>query len=147
MAYGKGTLNKVILIGRLGKDPELKYTQTGTAVATFSLATNVVWKDQDGNQQEKTDWHKIVVWRKLAEFVGEWVKKGSSIFIEGKLQTRSWDDKDGKKHYMTEVVAEHIEFMGGSSKRADQTSTSTSQQTAPPAEPPLEQPPEDDLPF
>ena len=97
-------LNKVTLIGRLGQDPELKYTQNGTAVAKFSMATGNSWKDSEGNMQEKTEWHNIVVWRKLAEICAEYLKKGSKIYCEGSLQTSSWEDDNKKKHYKTEVV-------------------------------------------
>jgi single-strand DNA-binding protein len=97
-------LNKVILIGRLGQDPELKYTQSGIAVAKFSVATSMSWKDQDGNSQEKTEWHNIVVWRKLAEICAEYLKKGSKIYVEGSLSTSTWEDENKKKHYKTEVV-------------------------------------------
>jgi single-strand DNA-binding protein len=97
-------LNKVMLIGRLGQDPELKFTQSGIAVAKFSLATSQSWKDQDGNNQEKTEWHNIVVWRKLAEICAEYLKKGSKVYCEGSLSTGSWEDENKKKHYKTEVV-------------------------------------------
>lgn len=113
MATGKGTLNQVNLIGRLGGDPELKYTQSGTVVANFSMATNRVWKDQEGNKQEETDWHRIVLWRKLAEIAGEYLKKGSQVAIIGRLQTRSWEDeKNGITRYMTEVIAEQLVMLG-----------------------------------
>jgi single-strand DNA-binding protein len=102
------SLNKVMLIGRLGQDPELKYTPSGVAVASFNLATNVVWKDESGAQQERTDWHRIVVWRKLAEICNEYLKKGSKVYIEGRLQTRNYDDKEGKKVYITEVIANDL---------------------------------------
>jgi single-strand DNA-binding protein len=103
------SLNKVMLIGNLGKDPELRYTSSGVAVATFSLATNESWKDQDGNTQERTEWHNIVAWRKLAEICGEWLKKGKKIYIEGRIQTRSYDDKNtGTKKYITEIVADSM---------------------------------------
>ncbi len=98
-------INKAILIGNLGKDPELRYTQSGQPVASFSLATSESWKGKDGSQQEKTEWHNIVVWARLAELANEYLKKGSRVYIEGRIQTRSWDDKDGAKHYMTEIVA------------------------------------------
>jgi len=147
MSHGKGTVNKVILIGRLGADPELKYTPAGAAVSTFSVATNFVWKDQDGNQKERTDWNRVVVWRKLAEFAGEWLKKGSLVYIEGSLQTRSWDDKDGNKRFMTEVVAESVQLLGG--KREDRETASSEPPL--PAETPekgdAEPPSDDDLPF
>ena len=106
MAIGSGSVNKVILLGRLGQDPELKYTPSGAAVTNFSLATNEIWKDNEGNKKERTEWHRIVMWKRLAEIAGEYLKKGSKIYLEGRLQTRSWDDKDGVKHYMTEVVAD-----------------------------------------
>lgn len=146
MSFGRGTVNKVILIGRLGADPELKYTPAGTAVTNFRLATNLVWKDPDGNQQEKTEWHRIVAWRKLAEIAGEWLKKGRLVFVEGRLETRSWDDKDGNKRYMTEVIAENIQFIGA---RKEEQATETFE---PPPEEISEQedstpPPEEDLPF
>src|SRR5512135_1286268 len=103
------SLNKVMLIGNLGKDPELRYTTSGVAVATFSVATNESWKDQDGNLQERTEWHNIVAWRKLAEVCGEWLKKGKRVYIEGRIQTRSYDDKNtGAKKYMTEIVADNM---------------------------------------
>lgn len=112
MAYGKGTLNKAMIIGRLGKDPELKYTPSNTAVANMSVATTMAWKDQSGEQQEKTEWHRIVVWRKQAEFVGEYLKKGAKVYVEGRIETRSWDDQDGVKRYMTEIIAEKLETLG-----------------------------------
>lgn len=108
------SLNKVMLIGNLGKDPELRYTGSGVAVATFSLATNESWKDQDGNLQERTEWHNIVAWRKLAEICGEWLKKGKKIYIEGRIQTRSYDDKNtGAKKYITEIVADSMIMLDG----------------------------------
>ena len=103
------SLNKVMLIGNLGKDPELRYTTSGVAVATFTLATNESWRDQDGNTQERTEWHNIVAWRKLAEICGEWLKKGKKIYLEGRIQTRSYDDKNtGTKKYITEIVADNM---------------------------------------
>ena len=103
------SLNKVMLIGNLGKDPELRYTTSGVAVASFTLATNESWKDTDGNLQERTEWHNIVAWRKLAEICGEWLKKGKKIYIEGRIQTRSFDDKNtGAKRYITEIVADNM---------------------------------------
>ena len=92
MATGSGTVNKVILLGRLGKDPELRYTPAGVAVASFSLATNRVWKDQNNQQVKETDWHNIVTWRNLAEFTNTYLKKGSLVYIEGRLQTRNWTE-------------------------------------------------------
>ncbi len=103
------SLNKVMLIGNLGRDPELRYTTSGVAVASFTVATNESWKDGDGNLQERTEWHNIVAWRKLAEICGEWLKKGKRVYIEGRLQTRSYDDKNtGTKKYVTEIVADSM---------------------------------------
>ena len=112
------SLNKVQLIGNLGKDPELKYTAAGVAVANFSMATAESWKDETGEQHDKTEWHNIVAWRKLAEICGEWLTKGKRVYIEGKLQTRSWE-KDGKKHYMTEIVAENMIMLDGATKKPE----------------------------
>jgi single-strand DNA-binding protein len=108
------SVNKVILVGNLGKDPEVKYTPSGTAVAKFSLATNENYKDKSGQWQERTEWHNIVAWQRLAEIVGEYVKKGSKLYIEGRLQTSSWDDKEtGQKKYKTEIVANELVLLGG----------------------------------
>jgi single-strand DNA-binding protein len=108
------SVNKVILIGNLGKDPEIKYTPSGTAVAKFSLATNERYKDKSGNWQDRTEWHNIVAWQRLAEIVGEYVKKGSKLYIEGRLQTSSWDDKEsGQKRYKTEIIANDLVLLSG----------------------------------
>ena len=107
----RGTVNKVILIGRLGSDPELRYTPSGDAVANFRIATNRVWKDREGNQQQRTDWHRIVAWRKLAERCGEYLKKGSHVYIEGRLATRSWEGKDGNKRFVTEIIADQMQML------------------------------------
>ena len=108
------SLNRVMLIGNLGKDPELRYTTSGTAVATFSLATNEAWRDADGNTQERTEWHNIVAWKKLAEICGEWLKKGKKVYIEGRIQTRSYEDKNtGTKRYITEIVASDMLMLDG----------------------------------
>jgi single-strand DNA-binding protein len=104
------SLNKVMLIGNLGRDPEVRYTQGGRPVANFSIATNERWKDKQGNRQERTEWHNIVAWGPKAEFVQNYLKKGTRILVEGKLQTRDWE-KDGVKHYRTEIQADNISFM------------------------------------
>lgn len=112
MAFdSKGTVNKVILIGRLGQDPELKYTPSGAAVLTLSVATNTSYKGQDGNNVEQTEWNRVVAWRKLAEIISQYAKKGTRVYVEGKLTTRSWDDQNGVKRYTTEVVADHIQML------------------------------------
>jgi single-strand DNA-binding protein len=108
------SVNKVILIGNLGKDPEVRYTPQGTAVATLTLATNERFKDKDGNWQDRTEWHRVVAWQRLAEIAGEYLKKGRSVYIEGKLQTRSWEDKNThEKKYSTEIVAQDLVLLGG----------------------------------
>ncbi len=108
------SLNKVQLIGNLGKDPEIKYTPSGTAVAKITLATNERFKDKAGEWQDRTEWHNVVLWQRLAEIAGEYLKKGGKVYIEGRLQTRSWDDKtSGQKKYMTEVVASDLILLGG----------------------------------
>jgi len=108
------SLNRVTLIGNLGKDPEVKYTPSGTPVAKLALATNERYKDKDGQWQDRTEWHNIVLWQRLAEIAGEYLKKGGKVYIEGRLQTRSWDDKQtGQKKYMTEVVANDLILLGG----------------------------------
>jgi single-strand DNA-binding protein len=108
-----GSVNKVILIGNLGKDPEVRFTPGGQAVANFSIATHENWNDKNGQRQERTEWHRIVVWGKQAEHCGEYLKKGRQCYVEGRLQTREWTDKEGKKNYTTEVVANSVVFLGG----------------------------------
>jgi len=108
------SVNKVILIGNLGKDPEVKYTPQGTPVAKLTLATNERYKDKDGQWQDRTEWHNVVLWQRLAEIAGEYLKKGGKVYIEGRLQTRSWEDKQtNQKKYMTEVVANDLVLLGG----------------------------------
>ncbi|HET7208242.1 MAG TPA: single-stranded DNA-binding protein [Terriglobales bacterium] len=108
------SVNKVILIGNLGKDPEVKYTPSGTPVAKLTLATNERFKDKGGEWQDRTEWHNVVLWQRLAEIAGEYLKKGSKVYIEGRLQTRSWDDKNtNQKKYMTEIVAQDLVLLGG----------------------------------
>ncbi len=113
-----GGINKVILIGRLGSNPEVRYTTGGGAVANFNLATNESWTDKAGQKQERTEWHRIVVWGKLGELCGQYLTKGRQAFIEGRLQTREWNDKEGAKRYTTEIVAQNVQFLGGQSDRA-----------------------------
>ncbi len=108
------SLNRVTLIGNLGKDPEVKYTPSGTPVAKLTLATNERYKDKNGEWQDRTEWHNVVLWQRLAEIAGEYLKKGGKVYIEGRLQTRSWDDKQtNQKKYMTEVVASDLILLGG----------------------------------
>ena len=110
-------INKAILIGRLGREPEVRYTPSGVAVANFSIATSEEWKDREtGEKQERTEWHKIVAWRRLGEICGEYLHKGSQVYIEGRLQTRAWEDRDGNKRYTTEVVAQSMQMLGSVGK-------------------------------
>ena len=135
----KGSYNKVIILGHLGDNPDVKFTTAGTAVANLSIATNEVWKDASGKQQEKTEWHKAVVFGKRAETARDWLKKGQLILIEGKLQTRSWEDKDKVKRYSTEIICENYTMLGskGGNSNGGGSQGSDSNYT----------PPDDDLPF
>lgn len=117
------SINKVMLIGRLGQDPELKYTPSGAAVCNFSLATTESWADKNGQKQERTEWHRVVVWGKLAELCNQYLAKGRQAFIEGSLQTRSWDAKDGTKRYTTEINAKSVQFLGGASAGEGRTTS------------------------
>lgn len=107
------SLNKVTLIGSLGRDPETRFMPNGEAVTNFSIATSETWKDKQGAKQESVEWHNIVAYRKLAEIMGEYLKKGSSVYIEGKLKTRKWQDKEGKDRYTTEIIADSMQMLGG----------------------------------
>ena len=108
-----GSVNKVLLVGNLGRDIELRYTSGGTAVATLSLATTDMWTDKQGQRQEKTEWHRVVLWGKTAETLQEYLLKGRQIYVEGRLQTRQWDDRDGNKRYTTEIRADRVVLLGG----------------------------------
>lgn len=143
------SVNKAILIGRLGKDPELKYTSSGKAMASFSLATSERWTDKDGNKQDKTTWHNIVAWGKQAEVMKEYLVKGKEVYIEGRIDNRSYEDKDNVKKYISEVVVQSFQFVGS---RNSGDSSGSSQM--PPAEPSTSSAPQagsssddDDLPF
>ena len=144
----KGTLNKVLLIGRLGQDPEIRHTKNGQAVASFSIATNESWRDKEGNQQERTDWHNCVAFGPTADkYIEPYVKKGTLVSIEGTLQTRSWDDKDGNKRYTTEVVANSfggVQILGGG---GDGPAKDRMNQEPAVSEEDTTQVQEDDLPF
>ncbi len=137
-------VNKVILIGRLGSDPEVRYTPSGVAVANFSIATSEEWKDKNtGEKKEQTEWHKIVAWRRLGEICGEYLHKGRQVYIEGRLQTKSWEDKEGNKRWTTEVLALNMQMLGspGDSMGGD------SQEKRKYPEEPQNLPEEDDIPF
>ncbi len=107
------SVNIAILVGNLGKDPEVRFTQSGRAVANFSIATSEVWTGQDGNRQERTEWHNIVVWGKQAETCGQYLAKGRQVFVQGNIRTRSYEDKTGNTRYVTEIVAQRVQFLGG----------------------------------
>jgi single-strand DNA-binding protein len=140
-------INKAILIGRLGSDPEVRYTPSGVAVANFSIATSEEWKDKDsGEKKERTEWHRIVAWSKLGEICGEYLAKGRQVYVEGRIQTRSWEDRDGNKRYTTEIVATDVQFLGGrdagtGAQAASGASTSDFQGS------PVQAPEDDDIPF
>jgi single-strand DNA-binding protein len=136
-------VNKVILVGRLGRDPEVKYTPSGVAVANFSMATSEEWKDKDsGEKKERTEWHRIVAWRRLGEICGEYLRKGSQIYIEGKLQTRDWEDRDGNKRYTTEIVAQNMQMLDSPAREG----RAQSEEEQYPVEEPVSIP-DDDIPF
>jgi len=107
------SVNKVILVGNLGKDPEVRFTAGGKAVARFSLATSEVWNDAEGSRQERTEWHNVVVWGKQAETCGQYLAKGRQVYLEGSIRSRQYDDKEGNKKYITEVIAQRVQFLGG----------------------------------
>ncbi|HET7152902.1 MAG TPA: single-stranded DNA-binding protein [Candidatus Kapabacteria bacterium] len=140
------SLNKVLLIGNLGKDPELRYTANGQAVATFTLATNESWKDKEGNLQERTEWHNIVAWQRLAEICGEYLKKGKKVYVEGRLQTRNFEDKEGMKRYVTEIVCDDLIMLDGRPAAGGETGASAPHPAAASAPVPAGTK-ADDLPF
>ena len=126
------SVNKVILIGNLGRDPEMRYATNGDAIANIAIATSEQWKDKSGEKQEKTEWHRVVFFGKLAEIVSQYLKKGSSIYLEGKLQTRKWQNKEGQDQYTTEIVGERMQMLGSKSEGG---STTQNRSTDRPAEP------------
>lgn len=135
------SLNKVMLIGNLGKDPELRYTPNGTAVATFSIATSDSWKDAEGKLTERTEWHNVVTWRKLAEISAQYLKKGQKVYVEGSIRNRNYDDKNGVKRYVTEIVADNLIMLGaGKGITGDENNLQSEIETSHVTE-------KDDLPF
>ena len=144
-----GSVNKVILVGNLGRDAELRYTPGGAAVATLNLATTEVWNDKNQQRQEKTEWHRVVLWGKQAESLQEYLTKGKQIYVEGRLQTRQWDDKDGNKRYTTEIKADRITLLGGGGGRGGGMDRGASHHPAASGgeEPPVEPITDDDIPF
>ena len=129
------SVNKAIILGNLGKDPELKFLPNGDAVCNFSIATTDNWKDKDGQKQEKTEWHNVVLYRKLAEIAGEYLQKGSSVYIEGALQTRKWTNKEGQDKYTTEIVGNSMQMIGSKPNNTER------------AKPAVEGADDSDLPF
>lgn len=150
-----GNLNKVMLIGRLGRDPEVRYTQGGTAVANLRLATSEQWTDRDGQKQERTEWHTVVLWGRQAEVAGEYLSKGRLVYVEGRLETRKWQDKDGQDRYNTEIRAQNFQMLdradggGGSGGGQGERRSRPPERDRGPDEDPGPPPPpdEDDIPF
>jgi single-strand DNA-binding protein len=136
-------VNKAIIVGNLGRDPEIRYTPSGVPVASFSVATSDEWKDKDtGTKQERTEWHRIVAWRGLAEICGKYLRKGSQVYIEGKIQTRTWEDKDGVQRYTTEIMAQNMQMLGSPMKQERTRDSGDTYRNDEPAAIP-----EDDIPF
>ena len=138
------SLNKVMLIGNLGKDPEVRFTPSGRAVARFPLATSDVWNDAEGQRQERTEWHNVVVWGKQAETCGQYLAKGRQVYVEGSVLTRQYDDKEGNRRYITEVTAQRVQFLGGGGRGGEARGGGTSEEV--PAGAPAA-PEDDDIPF
>lgn len=135
-------INKVILVGRLGRDPEVRYTPSGVPVANFPVATSEEWKDRNtGEKQERTEWHRIEAWRRLGEICGEYLHKGSQVYIEGRLQTDAWEDRDGNKRYTTKIVAQNMQMLDSPAR---EPRPAARQEPFPAEEPVI---PEDDIPF
>ena len=146
-----GSVNKVILVGNLGRDAELRYTPGGAAVATLNLATTETWNDKEGQRQEKTEWHRVILWGKQAETLNQYLQKGKQIYVEGRLQTRQWDDKDGNKRYTTEIRGDRIVLLGGGGGGSRGASMdrggAAGAQGGGHDEPPMEPITDDDIPF
>ena len=142
-----GGVNKVILVGNLGADPDMRYTPSGAGVCELRLATNESWTDKNGQKQERTEWHRIVVWGKRGEVCGKYLSKGRQVYVEGRLRTRSWEDKDGNKRYTTEIIANDVQFLGG----RDSGGPRRENDGPPPADPDYgggtSTGPDDDIPF
>lgn len=154
------SLNKVMLLGNLGKDPEVRYTASGKAMATFSLATSFTWRDQDGNDQERTEWHRVVAWGRLGEICGEYLSRGKQVFVEGRIQSRDWEDQDGNKRTTVEIIAtDMIMLSGGGGQNRESRDSDERPKKQPPTKPRPEgggkgdsrrydpPPPEDEIPF
>jgi single-strand DNA-binding protein len=143
-----GSVNKVILVGNLGRDAELRYTPGGAPVATINMATTEVWNDKSGQKQEKTEWHRVVLWGKTAESLSEYLTKGKQIYVEGRLQTREWNDKDGNKRYTTEIRGDRVVLLGGGAGgRGSYARTEPAEVEGGQHEPAAAELTEDDIPF
>ncbi len=140
-----GSVNRVILVGNLGADAELRYTGSGMAVANFRIATTEVWKDKDGQKQEQTEWHRISLWGKMAEAVSQYLTKGKQVYVEGRIQTRKWQDKDGQDRYSTEIKADKVTLLGGGPRSGQAERDEHAHAAAPAAGP--DYPDSDDVPF
>lgn len=144
------SVNKVILVGNLGRDPEVRYMPSGDAIANISVATTDNWKDKNGEKQERTEWHRVAFFGKLAEIVGEYLKKGSQVYVEGRLQTRKWTDKEGHDKYTTEIVADRMQMLGsraGGGAPSQSEESSPPRQSGPPAASTEFNDLDDDIPF
>ena len=137
------SINKVILVGNVGKDPEIRYLEGGTAVCSFPLATSESYRNRDGEKVTNTEWHNIVIWRGLAEIAEKYVKKGTQLYIEGKIRTRSWDDKEGNKRYITEIIADSMQMLG---RRSDDQVSSDRQSARPASRPQVDEPVQNEKP-
>jgi single-strand DNA-binding protein len=141
------SVNKAIVLGNLGRDPELRHTQAGKAVCQLNVATTETWNDQSGERQEKTEWHRIVVWGRQAENCDKYLSKGRSVYVEGRIQTRKWQDKDGADRYSTEIVADRVQFIGGGAGARDSGGGGSDFDQSVPLEPPPSSSSGDDIPF
>ncbi len=139
MARARGSVNKVILVGHLGRDPEVRYTPNGDPVAEVSLATTESIRTKDNKREDRTEWHNLTLWRTQAEFAKEWMKKGQLVYVEGRLQTRQWEDKDGQKHYKTDIVVDTVTLLGGGGARREKEGTE--------GEAPQNKLPDEEIPF
>jgi single-strand DNA-binding protein len=137
------SVNRVMLIGNLGKDPEVRFTPSGRAVGRFPIATSEVWNDAEGQRQERTEWHNVVVWGKQAETCGQYLAKGRQVYVEGSIRTRQYDDKEGQRRYITEIIAQRVQFLGGRGGDAPRGAVDE----PPPVGAPSTSPEDDDIPF
>jgi len=140
-------VNKAILIGNLGRDPELRYTASGTAVANFTLATNESWNNKQGEREERTEWHRIVAWGRTGELCAQYLSKGRTVYVEGRIQTREWEDREGQKRRTTEIVAQNVQFLGGRGGSGGGGGGGGGRRDDEPPDDGPPGPPDDDVPF